>query len=83
MSPEERAAALQMLGGGAVRQAGNQLTGRDAQLQQQEAAASGMAPPPAMPMAPGVMGGPAEPQPMQKSPGMLRKLADMLRGAAR
>lgn len=93
MTPEMRAQAMQMLGGGMAQQAGQQLSGRGAQLQAMEAAAmgGGGGVPPQAPQTP--MGGPQQPSPYggptppaaqpPASPGMLRKLAEMLRGAGR
>jgi len=91
MSPEERATALQMLGG----KAGGI---RHMQLANQEREAMGGAPPPPQtPMGgpalqPSPVGGPAQPpvdfftgkrpDPM-KDPAKLKKLAELLRGAAR
>ena len=91
MTPEMRAHAMQLLGGGMVQQGAQALTGRQAQLQAQEAAAMGGGMQPQAPQTP--MGGPQQPTPYgggmppaaqpQASPGMLRKLAEMLRGAGR
>jgi hypothetical protein len=93
MTPEMRAQAMQMLGGGMVQQGAQALTGRQAQLQAQEAAAmggggQGMPPQPAQPpyggpQQPSPYGGPVPTAAQQASPGMLRKLAEMLRGAGR
>ena len=77
MTPEERAAALKMLGGGMAAQAGQAIAGRGQQIADAEAAASGAQPMPTMPTAP------AAAMPAEKSPGMMRKLADMLRGAGK
>ena len=90
MTPEQKQEALRMLGAGAARNAGNTLAGRQAQLQAAEQAAMGGAP---APVPQTVLGGPQEvppapvvaPTPAQpaKSPSMMRKLADLLRGAGK
>jgi hypothetical protein len=85
MSPEERAAAMQMLGQGAAQNAGQLVNpmNRQAQLQAQEAAAMGEAPPQASPPQT-MMGGPVERPPIAtKDPSILKRLADLLRGASK
>jgi hypothetical protein len=85
MPPQMRALALKLLGGGALRNAGEQVNApnRAAELAAQEAAAMGEAPAPAPP-ATTPYGGPAgQPSPLgpvqNMSPAQAKALADMLR----
>jgi hypothetical protein len=82
MSENDRNIAIQMLNQAGAQKGVQPFTqqSRDQQLAAQEAAAMGEPPPQAAPLPPTVLGGPAE-QP--KSIGMMKKLADLLRGASK
>jgi len=85
MSPQMRAMALKMLGGGALRNAGEQVNApnRAAELAAQESAAMGAAPTAQSTLyggpatSPSPYGGPSPAQGM--TPAQAKKLADMLR----